>query len=86
MSKTREITEHIVAQYLPGTPPGELDPSLDLFDTGIITSLQLLHLLEWLRTRYGISLEDIEISPENFRSVRAIEEFVSRAEGDRKAA
>jgi methoxymalonate biosynthesis acyl carrier protein len=78
MSAGSEITEHIVTRYLPGTHPEELDPSLDLFDTGVVTSLQLLEFIDWLRNRYEIPFDELEISPDNFRSVAAIVEFIAK--------
>ncbi|MFK4107841.1 acyl carrier protein [Streptomyces sp. NPDC002176] len=80
MSLEREITEHIVSTYLHGTPADELEPSLDLFDSGVVSSLQLLELIEWLRGRYAIPVDDLALSPRSFRSVTAIREFVEHAQ------
>ncbi|MFF3906404.1 acyl carrier protein [Streptomyces sp. NPDC001848] len=80
MSLEREIAEHILSTYLPGTSVDELDPSLDLFESGVVSSLQLLELIEWLRSRYGIPVEELEMSPRSFRSVAAIREFVENAQ------
>lgn len=79
MSLVHEITQHITTEYLPGTHADELDPGFDLFDNGVVTSLELLRLIDWLRERYDISLEDLEVSPDNFRSVRAIQGFIAQA-------
>ncbi|MGK5729485.1 acyl carrier protein [Streptomyces sp. URMC 124] len=80
MSLEHEITEHIVSTYLPGTPAHDLAPSLDLFDSGVVSSLQLLELIEWLRSRYAIPVDDLALSPRSFRSVAAIREFVENAQ------
>lgn len=78
MTLSREITEHIIAEYLPGAPAEELDPSYDLLKNGVVTSLELLRLIGWLGDRYAIAFEDLDISPDDFRSVAAIEELVLR--------
>ncbi len=78
MTLSREITEHIVAEYLPGTPAEELDSSYDLLKNGVVTSLELLGLISWLSDRYAIPFADLDISPDDFRSVNAIEELVCR--------
>lgn len=79
MSFQREITEYIVAEYLPGTPASELDPSFDLIDSGVVDSLRLLQLIGWLGDRYHVPMDDLEISPDDFRSVDAITSFIDNA-------
>jgi acyl carrier protein len=85
MSTQREITEYIVAQYLPGTPPEELPASYDLLDTGVIDSLSLIQLIGWISERYGIPVEQIDLAPDDFRSVAAIDAFVSRHSSTRNS-
>jgi acyl carrier protein len=77
MSTAGEVTAFIVAEYLPGTSSDELESSYDLIDTGVVDSLGLLQLIAWVEKRYAIPIDDVEISPENFRSVDAICEFVT---------
>ncbi|GHA26917.1 hypothetical protein GCM10010372_28420 [Streptomyces tauricus] len=76
MSLRHEITRHIVATYLPDTSAADLEPSLDLFDTGVLNSLQLLELIGWLRERYRLPIEDLDLSLQSFRSVAAIQDFI----------
>jgi methoxymalonate biosynthesis acyl carrier protein len=77
VSIATDVTEFIVAEYLPGTSATELDPSYDLLDTGVVDSLGLLQLIAWVEKRYDIPIDDVEISPDNFRSVAAICEFIT---------
>ncbi|MDI5964586.1 acyl carrier protein [Streptantibioticus silvisoli] len=81
MTVKHDITAHIIAEYLPGTPVEELDSSYDLLENGVISSLELLRLIAWLSDRYDIPFADLEISPDDFRSVGAIEKVVTRFEG-----
>ncbi|MFD6287013.1 acyl carrier protein [Streptomyces sp. NPDC060205] len=76
MSLRHEITRHIVATYLPDTTAADLEPSLDLFDAGVVNSLQLLELIGWLRERYRLPVEDLDLSLQSFRSVAAIQDFI----------
>ncbi|MEV6328778.1 phosphopantetheine-binding protein [Streptomyces sp. NPDC051909] len=78
MRLQREITEHIVAEYLPGTAAEELEADYDLLATGVVTSLQLIRLIGWLGDRYDVPFGDLEISPDDFRSVASITELVAR--------
>lgn len=81
MTVQRDITAYIVSEYLPGTPASELEPAYDLLENGVISSLDLLRLIEWLGDRYDIPFADLEISPEDFRSVAAMEKVVQRFAG-----
>ncbi|MET7468320.1 phosphopantetheine-binding protein [Micromonospora sp. NPDC005686] len=79
MSVADEITRYVVSEYLPGTAPEELDSSYDLLDTGVVDSLRLLQLIAWVGERYRIPMDDLDISPENFRSVDAMTALVTTA-------
>ncbi len=52
-------------------------PDTDLIEEGLIDSLMLVTLIMHLESEYGITVafEDIEL--DNFRTVNAIEQFVS---------
>ena len=51
------------------------DPLLAL---GVIDSLGFVELVEEVQARYGVVIEDVEITEENFGSVAAIAAFVER--------
>jgi acyl carrier protein len=51
----------------------------DLLGNGVVDSLGLLELIAWVEQRYEIPIDDIDISPDDFRSVDAICDFVDRA-------
>jgi methoxymalonate biosynthesis acyl carrier protein len=86
VSTTQTVKEYIVAEYLPGTSPDELDPSYDLLDTGVVDSLRLLQLISWVERQYRIPIDDVEISPDDFRSVHAICAFIDSANSTRTSA
>jgi acyl carrier protein len=76
MSTAHTIKRYILAEYLPDTLIDELDSSYDLLDNGVVDSLGLLQLIAWVQQRYQIPINDVEISPDDFRSVDAIDRFV----------
>lgn len=78
MSTIDTIKKYILAEYLPGTPADELDPSYDLMENGIVDSLGLLRLVAWIGEHYQIAVDEVEISPDNFRSVNEIAGFVEK--------
>jgi len=50
----------------------------DLIESGIIDSLGILKLLEFLESKFSINIADEELIPENFESIESIESFISR--------
>jgi len=50
----------------------------DLIESGVIDSLGILKLLEFLESKFSINISDEELIPENFESIESIESFISR--------
>ncbi|WP_105971362.1 acyl carrier protein [Streptomyces geranii] len=66
----------IVQQFVPDITPADLDDDYDLIDSGVVDSLRLLRLISWVCDANGIPLDEVPITPDNFRSVNAIRAFV----------
>jgi len=47
-----------------------------IFDSGLLDSMGLLFLIEFLKEKFDLEVEDDELNPENFESVNSITEFV----------
>lgn len=58
-------------------PRSELTDDLPLIENHVVDSMGLLRLVSWLETTYGISVEDQEVVPANFGSIRQIAELVA---------
>ena len=58
-------------------PNVELKDSDDFLALGIIDSLGFVELVEEVQSRYGLTIEDVEITEDNFGSLDAIANFVS---------
>lgn len=58
----------------PGVEPKDDDDFLAL---GIIDSLGFVELVEEVQSRYGLTIDDVEITEENFGSIDAIANFVA---------
>ena len=58
-----------------------------LLDSGILDSLSLLRLVVFLEARFGITMGDADLLPENFASVNAICAYLrAREPGNQRAA
>jgi len=51
----------------------------DLFEKGIVDSMDLLELVAFLEERHGIAIEQEQMSADNFRSIGNIAALITRA-------
>jgi len=71
-------------RYLPDAP---FPPDVELHDDdqflelGVIDSLGFVELVEEVQARYGIAVDALEITEENFGSIDALVAFVERRRG-----
>lgn len=79
MASVHEIKSYIVGEFVPEVSVDELDADYDLLENGVVDSLGLLQLIEWVGTRYDLPVADMDLSPANFQSVNAIRDFVLTA-------
>lgn len=56
-------------------------PTEDLFDSGVLDSFQVVDLIALVEQQYGIRVPDEDVTPENFRSIERIEEYVASRSG-----
>ena len=47
-----------------------------IFDTGLLDSMGLLFLIEFLNEEYGIEVNDEELNPKNFETINSIVLFL----------
>ncbi len=71
----RSFLEENFLYMHPGVELGDGDDFLAL---GIIDSLGFVELVEEVQSRYGIEIDDVEITEENFGSIDAIAKFVAQ--------
>ncbi|MFF4158021.1 acyl carrier protein [Streptomyces sp. NPDC001678] len=83
MDRPTEIKRFLITEFLPDLTADQLDPDYDLLATGVIDSLQVVRVVNWVTTRYAVPLDQVEITPGDFRSVNAIDAFVTAYEETR---
>jgi len=79
MNHIPTVTRFVLDEFLPDVQEAELGPDYDLVDGGVIDSLGLLRLMAWLAERFDLSVDDMELDPDSFRSVGSIAAFISSA-------
>ena len=55
-----------------------MDDDRDLIATGVLDSLNLLRLVSFLEKKFKLQVDDEDLAPQNFKSLKAITEYVSR--------
>lgn len=71
MSKVVSILEQV-------RPDVDFSRAGDLFEDGLLDSFDLVTLVSELDRAYGISIDGLDIVPENFGSIDKIEALVAR--------
>lgn len=72
-----EMRSFLADNFLYMHPGVELKDDDNFLALGIIDSLGFVELVEEVQSRYGVAIEDIEITEENFGSINAIADFVA---------
>ena len=74
----RQVSDYILAHFLPGEDPSELTEATPLITGGILDSIATLKLVVFLEDRFGIIVEAHEAGVENLDSVGKIAELIAR--------
>lgn len=73
-----ELREFIEQNFLYMRPEVRLQDDNPLLELEIIDSLGFLELVEEVQARYGVAVEDVEITEDNFGSISALVRYLDR--------
>lgn len=73
-----QIREFVVSNFLFGRHGDQLTDDRSFLDNGIIDSTGVLELVAFLEEKFGISVGDRELLPENLDSIQNASQFVTR--------
>lgn len=76
---TAKIKAYIVEEFMPDVPVEDLGDDFDLLTGGVVDSLGLLKVVNWLEEEFDIGVDESELGPDSFRTVAAIKEYVEAA-------
>ena len=72
-------------QTFPLARKRSVDDSVDLLQGGVIDSLGVLDLVSFLQKEFAVTIEDDDLTPENFKSIDCMAQFVERLAGSQKS-
>ena len=78
VSTVSAIERFIVEEIMIGSERTKIEPDQSLLDSGILDSLALLRLISFLEDQYQITIEDGEVTPDNFESIATIKTFLEQ--------
>jgi acyl carrier protein len=77
----KAVTEQIrnfVGQKFPLARRRNVQDADNLLETGVIDSLGVLEIVNFLNEQFALSVEDDDLTPENFQSIHSIADFVEK--------
>ena len=75
------VREFIVENFLFGEDAAWLKEETSFLDSGVMDSTGILELIAFIQDRFGIVVEDEEVVPENFSSMKGVAAFLARKNG-----
>ena len=82
----KEQIRQFVFEKFPLAKSRGLDDSSALLEEGVLDSLGILELVDFLQGELGVGVEDDDLTPENFASIDAIAAFVESKVGTKEPA
>jgi methoxymalonate biosynthesis acyl carrier protein len=70
--------EDRVAGFFASTLRQQIDAEADVFDLGLVDSLFAMQLVDFVEKEFSLTVERTELDIDNFRSVRALTDFIHR--------
>ncbi len=77
MNITEGITDYIKTELAPATS-SEIALDTSLIGEGLLDSTAMLQLVLWVEDTYGFPVEDIDMTPEVFGTIRNLSEYVKK--------
>jgi acyl carrier protein len=82
MQHKSEIRQFVVENFLYGRDDHTLGDDVSFLEKGIIDSTGVLELVSFIEEKYGISVDDEELIPDNFDSLNNLSSFVAQKMGN----
>lgn len=73
---TSEKIRQFVFDKFPKCKQEDFKDDESLIDSGVVDSLGMLDLVTFVEEDFGIVVQDVELTPENFESIAALSKFV----------
>lgn len=76
MPVAKESIAQTVIEYLKHKASGPIGSETDLFAAGVLDSMEVMEVIHFLETKFGVEIDPEEIAEENFRTAQAMAALV----------
>lgn len=73
----KKLKNFVLAEFAEQIEQKSIDVNDDLLSMGIVDSMGVLQIVNFIEEHFGIKVEDEEITIDNFRTISAVARFVS---------
>lgn len=80
------LRRFIIDNYLAGDASEPVGDDDSFLEKGIIDSIGVIELTQFVQERYRIKIEVKEIIPENFDTIRGLEKYIASKKASKNAA
>ncbi|MDH3285095.1 MAG: acyl carrier protein [Acidobacteriota bacterium] len=79
--KTSIITGWIRENCAGDAPDTQIDVNTPLLESGLLDSIQIVNLVDFLESKFGVKVEDEDLVAENFESVQSVLGLIEQGQG-----
>jgi len=77
----QEVRQFVIDNFVRTAGNGDFSNDDSFLDTGLVDSMGIMNLVEFVREKFSIEIENEELVPEHWDSVRQVVEFVQSKVG-----
>jgi acyl carrier protein len=81
-NQLRDQIRSFILNRFPLARKHNFDYKTPLLDTGLLDSLGILDVVEFVEQQFGIPLSDDDLVPENFQTVERLSTFLAKKQSD----
>ena len=78
MRQAQAITSYLKDEILQGDSSVEITPQLNLLECGILDSLTLLRLVQFIQAQFQVKVEGADMVPDNFSSIEGMVALIAK--------
>jgi acyl carrier protein len=72
------LRSFVLGNFMFGAAADALDEDASLLDSGVVDSTGVMELVSFLEDRFGVTVEDSELTPENLDSINRLCAYLAR--------
>ena len=73
------VKRFIISELMMGKRDENLENTFSLLENGVLDSLGIMKLIQFIEEDFSFSIEDEDILPENFENIESISHFIKRS-------